>query len=221
MSALGMHGTRHRVPACNMGAAVYARSGEVALPAVAGLRALGNDQAHTGALGVIRGRQGAGRAIELGTRTGRRRHDKAVGEGVASDTDGAEQLAHRAFGLGCVHVEEPVMSREPIREMKKTLRDGMNAKADQGQWKLARDDPCGTSWPRPPWPWPGALHRDVLAELAQPIGHCQAEQSAAMTITSLEDMYAFGAGHRDVADADCRPWVTRPRNQRPCPMPSR
>ena len=38
------------------------------------------------------------------------------------------------------HVEEPVMSREPIREMKKSLRDGMNAKADPGQWKLAQDD---------------------------------------------------------------------------------
>jgi hypothetical protein len=80
-AALVMHGVGvgHMLPPCDMRRCVDAGRCEVTLCVIGWLSAFGDDQADTGALGIIFGGQISRRSVELRAAARHRRHHQTVG----------------------------------------------------------------------------------------------------------------------------------------------
>jgi hypothetical protein len=87
-----VHRIRHQLPASDLRLAVDAGCEAVALPLPRNLRRLGDDQAGTGALGVIPRHDLVRQVARLGTARARhRRHDDAVGQGQPGQIERREK----------------------------------------------------------------------------------------------------------------------------------
>ncbi|MDT4857224.1 hypothetical protein FQZ97_916390 [compost metagenome] len=102
------HSLCHLAPASDLCRTVNAGSEAVALALAANLGGLGDDQAGTGALGVVIGHHGVGYVAWLiGTGTGHGRHDDAIGQVQLAESEGLKEWgAH-------VHGGSPGLRREP------------------------------------------------------------------------------------------------------------
>jgi hypothetical protein len=89
-----VHRVGHVLPAGHLGGRVDARlvpEGGVALHGHGGL---GDEQAGTGALGVVGGHQVTGHVVVLGAAAGQGGHQDAVGQRQGADLEGLEQSGH-------------------------------------------------------------------------------------------------------------------------------